>query len=100
MGRVRVGHRHVSRLASPGRHSKRPLPEHVDKPGTKADRTIGGHMQLLDKAPVATLVTLAGIVVVVIAYISNDLNVQDALLSLGALAGGAGVLGHARNGAG
>lgn len=56
-------------------------------------------MDFLDDLPMATLVSIASIVIIVIAYVSNDLSVGDALLALGASLGGAGVLGHARNGA-
>lgn len=57
-------------------------------------------MDFLDDIPMASLISVASIVIIVIAYISNDLSVGDALLALGASLGGAGVLGHARNGAG
>ncbi len=53
-------------------------------------------MSFLDDLPLATLVSIASIVIVVIAYISNELNVQDALVALGAVLGGTGVVGLAR----
>jgi len=56
-------------------------------------------MGFLDDLPMATLVSIAAIVIVVIGYIDNDLTVEEALLAVGAATGGAGVLGHARNGA-
>jgi hypothetical protein len=51
---------------------------------------------VLDDAPVGTLLTIAVAVVIVIAYISNDLSVFEALLALGAGTTGAGVIGKAR----
>ena len=54
---------------------------------------------VLDDIPMATILAIASVVIVIIAYISNDLNVDEALVALGAALGGAGVLGHARNGA-
>lgn len=53
-------------------------------------------MSFLDDAPVATITFLAGVVLTIIAYISNDVNFQDALVALGALGGGTGALGYAR----
>ncbi len=53
-------------------------------------------MSFLDDLPLATLVSIASIVIVVIAYVSNELNVQDALVALGAVLGGTGVVGLAR----
>lgn len=53
-------------------------------------------MNVLDKLPLATIIALVSIVIVVIAYLNDDLSIQDALVSLGALTGGAGVLGIAR----
>ena len=55
---------------------------------------------MLDDIPMATILAIASVVIVIVAYVSNDLNVDEALLALGAALGGAGVLGHARNGAG
>ncbi len=53
-------------------------------------------MRFLDDLPLATLVSLASIVIVVIAYLTDDLNIQDALVALGAVLGGTGVVGLAR----
>lgn len=55
---------------------------------------------MLDSIPMATLLSVAAVVVVVIAYVSNDISVDQALIALGVATGGAGILGHARNGAG
>lgn len=54
----------------------------------------------LDKLPLATIQAVVGYVVVLIAYLNGDLDVEAALVALGANTAGAGVLGHARNGAG
>lgn len=51
---------------------------------------------MLDDLPIATLISIAAIVVVVIAYIRGDLSIDEALVSLGATTGGAGLLGVAR----
>ncbi len=53
-------------------------------------------MNALDNLPLASLAFVAGIVVVVIAYISNDVTVDQALTDLGILGAGTGVLGYAR----
>lgn len=57
-------------------------------------------MSVLDDAPVATPVFIAGLVIVVIAYLSNDLSVLEAFAALGLTGAGSGAIGHARNGAG
>lgn len=57
-------------------------------------------MSVLDKLPVATIVFLTGTVLIVIAYISNDITINDALKDLGYVGVGSGVVGVARNGAG
>lgn len=57
-------------------------------------------MSFLDHLPVATLSFLAGVAVIVIAYCSNDLSVNEALKDLGFVGVGSGLIGHARNGAG
>jgi hypothetical protein len=54
----------------------------------------------LDEIPVATLQTVAGIVLAVIAYISKDLSIFQAFAAVGINTAGAGVVGVARNGAG
>lgn len=53
-------------------------------------------MSFLDDIPVATLVTLVGIVGAVIALINHSIDFDQFMVSIGALAGGAGVLGVAR----
>ena len=53
-------------------------------------------MSFLDNLPIATIVTLAGIVGAIIALINGSIDFQEFMVSIGALAGGAGVLGVAR----
>jgi hypothetical protein len=55
---------------------------------------------MLDDFPLATVQTLAGIVIAVAAYINHDISVAMALLAVGGNTAGAGLVGHARNGAG
>ena len=55
---------------------------------------------MLDDLPVATITFIASIVIIVIAYISNDLNVDDAFVALALAGGGSYGIGQARNGAG
>jgi hypothetical protein len=55
---------------------------------------------MLDNVPVATLSFIAGAVVAVIGYISNDLTVFQALAAVGIVGFGGGKIGEARNGAG
>lgn len=57
-------------------------------------------MSFLDNVPVATLQTIAGIVLAVIAYVSKDISIFQAFVAVGANTAGAGLVGHARNGAG
>lgn len=57
-------------------------------------------MDFLDDIPMASVLALASVVIIIIAYVSNDIDVDTALYMLGASLAGAGVLGHARNGAG
>lgn len=55
---------------------------------------------MLDNFPVATATFLASIVLIVVAYVSNDVGFQEAFEAL-ALAGGASLgIGYVRNGAG
>lgn len=58
------------------------------------------NMGILDKVPVATITFLVGLVLIVIAYLSDDISVHDALEAIGFVGVGSGVLGVARNGAG
>lgn len=53
-------------------------------------------MKFLDNLPLASIISLAAVVIVVVAYISNDLTVDQALKALGYSVGGVGVLGIAR----
>jgi hypothetical protein len=55
---------------------------------------------MLDNVPLATPAWLASAVIIVIAYLSNDLTAFQALAAFGVTGLGAGALGHARNGAG
>jgi len=57
-------------------------------------------MSFLDNVPVATLQTVAGIVLAIIAYVSKDISIFQAFVAVGANTAGAGLIGHARNGAG
>lgn len=57
-------------------------------------------MDFLNDLPLATLTFLAGIVIVVVACIRNDISVEEGLKLIGYVGVGAGVVGHARNGAG
>lgn len=57
-------------------------------------------MSLLNDLPLATLQTLVGIGLAVLAYINNDLTIFQAFVAVGANTAGAGAIGHARTGAG
>ncbi len=57
-------------------------------------------MSILDRIPLATVVALAGIVGAIIALANGSIDFEQFMVSIGAVTGGAGVLGHARNGAG
>lgn len=51
---------------------------------------------MLDDLPIGTLIALSSIVLAIIGYLSGDLSITDAFLAVGAVNGGAGVLGIAR----
>ena len=51
---------------------------------------------MLDDLPIATLISIASIVLAVIAYVNGDLSIEEAFLAVGAVTGGSGVLGVAR----
>ena len=53
-------------------------------------------MSFLDNIPLATIVALAGIVGAIIALINGSIDFQEFMVSIGAVSGGAGVLGVAR----
>lgn len=53
-------------------------------------------MTFLDNLPVATLVTIAGIIGALIALANGSIDFQAFLIGIGALSGGAGALGYAR----
>lgn len=55
---------------------------------------------MLDDIPVATPTFFIVAALIIIAYISNDLTVFQALAAFGVNGLGAGAIGHARNGAG
>lgn len=55
---------------------------------------------VLDKLPVATLTFLAGLVLIVVGYISNDVNFAKAFELVLFLGGGSAGIGYVRNGAG
>jgi Na+/H+ antiporter NhaD/arsenite permease-like protein len=57
-------------------------------------------MGFLDDVPLATLTFIAGLVVIVVAMVNNDLSVDDALKAVGALGLGSGGIGLARSSAG
>ena len=57
-------------------------------------------MSFLDDVPMATIQALAGIVLAVIAYVSNDISIFQAFVAVGANTAGAGAIGVARNQAG
>jgi hypothetical protein len=50
--------------------------------------------------PRATIIADVVIVLVVVAYFKGTVSFEEAVIALGAGTAGAGVLGHARNGAG
>ncbi len=53
-------------------------------------------MGILDNVPLATITFLAGVVLVAIAAINNNITLDEALKDLGALGAGTGLLGVAR----
>lgn len=55
---------------------------------------------MLDKLPVATITFLVSIVLIVIAYATDDIDIQQAFEFLGLSGVAAGGIGWARNGAG
>lgn len=57
-------------------------------------------MSFLDDIPIATLQTIAGLILAIIAYLNNDFSIFEAFVAVGANTAGAGALGVARNGAG
>lgn len=55
---------------------------------------------MLNNIPVATLVSIAAIIGGIIALANGSIDFEGFLVGIGATTAGAGVLGHARNGAG
>lgn len=57
-------------------------------------------LSFLDELPLATIMTLGGGIVALIAYLQGDLSVLEALAAWGVVGVGGGQVGVARNGAG
>lgn len=57
-------------------------------------------MPSLKEIPVATLTFIACIVLIVVAYVSNDISFNDAFRNLLFAGGGSGAIGYVRNQAG
>lgn len=57
-------------------------------------------MSFLNDIPLATVIAVASIIGGVIALANGSIDFQEFLIGIGAASAGAGVLGHARNGAG
>jgi hypothetical protein len=57
-------------------------------------------LEKLMDLPHATIIADIVIVLVIVAYLQGTISFEEAILALGAGTAGAGVLGHARNGAG
>lgn len=55
---------------------------------------------MLDDIPIATISFIAGCILAIVGYVSNDLTVFQALAVCGIVGVGSGQLGVARNGAG
>ncbi len=53
-------------------------------------------MSFLDQVPLATIIAVAGIIGAIIALINNSIDFEQFMISIGALSGGAGVVGVAR----
>jgi hypothetical protein len=57
-------------------------------------------MSFLDDIPVASVTFIASLVCIVIAYISNDLSLEDAFEAIALAGGGSFGIGYVRNQAG
>lgn len=57
-------------------------------------------LSFLDELPLATIMTIGGGIVALIAYLQGDLSVLEALAAWGVVGVGGGQVGVARNGAG
>ncbi len=53
-------------------------------------------MSFLDNLPMASIITIAGIIGAVVALINNSIDFEQFMISIGALSGGAGIVGVAR----
>ncbi len=53
-------------------------------------------MSFLDNLPLATIIAVAGIIGAIIALINNSITFEQFMVSIGAVSGGAGVVGVAR----
>lgn len=55
---------------------------------------------ILNKIPIATYTFIAGLVLIIIGYINNDVNFDEAFKCVLFLGGGSGAIGYVRNQAG
>lgn len=55
---------------------------------------------ILDNLPVATITFLAGLILVIVAYVSGDISFNDAYQNVLYLGGGSAAIGYVRNQAG
>ena len=53
-------------------------------------------MSFLDSLPLATIITVVGLIGAIIALINKSIDFEQFMVSIGALSGGAGVVGIAR----
>jgi hypothetical protein len=57
-------------------------------------------VDFLDDLPVATITFIAGLVLIIIGYVSDDISFQTAFESVALVGAGSFGIGHVRNGAG
>ena len=57
-------------------------------------------MNLLDRIPLATVMTVGGGILALLGYLNKDLSIFEALAAWGIVGVGAGQVGEARNNAG
>lgn len=57
-------------------------------------------MSFLDDLPVATITFLAGLVLIIVGYVSNDISFENAFEATAFLGGGSFGIGYVRNQAG
>ncbi len=53
-------------------------------------------MSFLDDLPLASIVFVVSVVLIVIAYVTNDISIQDSFTYLAFAGGGTGAIGYAR----